>query len=159
MNAVCTFCTRFVSVHSICADLPPHKLLSVRHYTMPCAHQNLRACVLIKELQTVHGWTKNKTMPKFQLGRFLWKARVTKMVWWQRAWKQRNNWLDVHFNCTKISKVTIFLFKPLHRRLATNYFLSKMGTFYWIKERNWNTFILAATKSCSRKLSFRVTQG
>jgi len=25
---VCTFCIRFVSVHSICADLPPHKLFS-----------------------------------------------------------------------------------------------------------------------------------
>ena len=49
VNAVCTVCIRFVSVHSICADLPPHKLFSVRHYT----NQNLRACVLIKELQTV----------------------------------------------------------------------------------------------------------
>ena len=48
------FCIRFVSVHSICADLTPYKLFSVRHYTMPCAHQlSLRACVLIKELQTV----------------------------------------------------------------------------------------------------------
>ena len=48
--------------------------------TMPCAHQlNLRACVLIKELQTVaerKKKTKKKTKPKFQLGRFLWKARV-----------------------------------------------------------------------------------
>ena len=63
-------------IHSICADLPPHKLFSVRHYTMPWAHQlNLCACVLIKELQTV-AERKKKTKPKFQLGRFHWKARV-----------------------------------------------------------------------------------
>ena len=36
-------------VHSICADLPPHNLLSVRHYTMPCSHAHadlLKNCKL-----------------------------------------------------------------------------------------------------------------
>ena len=42
---------------------------------MPCAHQNLSACVLINELQTV-AERKKKTKPKFQLRCFLWKARV-----------------------------------------------------------------------------------
>ena len=28
-------------IHSICADLPSHyKLVFLRHYTMPCAHQS-----------------------------------------------------------------------------------------------------------------------
>ena len=31
------FCIR--TQYSSCADLPPHKLFSVRHYTGPCAHQ------------------------------------------------------------------------------------------------------------------------
>ena len=40
------------------------------------------------------------------------------MVWWLLAWKQPNNWLEVYFNCTKITRVITFLFKPLHRRLS-----------------------------------------
>ena len=41
-----------------------------------------------------------------------------------------NNWKAIDklpFSCTKISKVIIFQFKLLHRRLATNDFLNKIG--------------------------------
>ena len=64
-------------IHSICADLPSYKLFFVRHYTMPCAHA---MCVCV--LRTCKLWLneKNKTKPKFQLGRFLWKARVINFI-------------------------------------------------------------------------------
>ena len=40
---------------------------------------NRRACVLLANC----GWTKKKTKPKFKLGRFLWKARVTTVAIWR----------------------------------------------------------------------------
>ena len=40
------------TIHSLRADFAPRKLLFVRHYTMPCAHQSKRrACVRVKRLR------------------------------------------------------------------------------------------------------------
>ena len=49
------------------------------------------------------------------------------------------DWTAVYlslFRCTKVTKVIIFQFKPLHHRLATNSFLKKIG----IKETDLCTF-------------------
>ena len=76
---------RFASVHNICADLPPHKLFSVRHYTMPCAHQqNLCACVLIKELK---GFMQKGRISNF--GRFSFFAGSSWFLadWLVLTWK------------------------------------------------------------------------
>ena len=69
------------NIHSVCADLAPRKFEFVRHYTMPCAHWSKhRACVRVKRLRMRNEGKKKKkkTKPEFQLGRFLWNARVIK---------------------------------------------------------------------------------
>ena len=71
------------NIHSVCADLAPRKFEFVRHYTMPCAHWSKhRACVRVKRLRMRNEEKKKKKKkkkkPAFQLGRFLWNARVIK---------------------------------------------------------------------------------
>ena len=66
------------NIHSVCADLAPRKFEFVRHYIIPCAHWSKhRACVRVKRL-LMRNEKKKKTKPEFQLGRFLWNARVIK---------------------------------------------------------------------------------
>ena len=56
------------------------------------------------------------------------------------------DWKSVYllpFKCTKITKLITFQFKLLHRRLATNSFLKKIG----VKESDWCTFCKTETES------------
>ena len=74
---------------------------------------NRRACVLLANLQIV-AERKKKTKPKFQLGRFLWKARVINqlvlavswpVVFGDKKWKtQTHSKKFVSFKTTKTIK-------------------------------------------------------
>ena len=129
-----------------------HRINSSPSAITPChvlISKNLRACVLIKELQTVaERKKKKKTKPKFQLGRFLWKARVTRdfyvllnrkihtvrqtgpMNWNNITRLDENAWKKIFTSLKSICKETKlkeFQFKLIHRIAVTKKELHRYG--------------------------------